>query len=254
VNALRCELLKLAKLPSVWAATAVGLLFAPVLAFINSSATLGAIRSGTEREPLNIDWGYQGLSMGVVGAIILGVVAVSSEYAAEGEESAGTRQIITSLTAVPSRARFLIAKTGAVALLVACLAVATSATTLTVIAMMLGESSVPLTPDTAGRVAGVTVYWVLTALLACGITLLTRSGIVPLTVLILNASMVSVSYLLTRVTTLANYLPDRAGLAMFVRDFDSTVRVDPLTGGAVMACWVCAVLIAGAMVFRRRDV
>jgi len=253
VNAIRSELHKLASLPSVWAAIAVGLLVAPVVAYLSSSTTLSAIQAGTDSGPASIDSGFQELAFGVVGAIILGVVAVSSEYVAEGEEATGTRQIITSLTAAPSRARLLIAKAGAVALAVASLAMATSVITLTVTRGLLGEASVPLTADTAGRVAGVVVYWVLTALLASGITLFTRSGIVPLAVLILNTSVITVTYLLTRVTALANYLPDMAGLRMFIRELDSPVKIAPLNGGAVMFAWILFVLVAGAIVFQRRD-
>jgi hypothetical protein len=94
---------------------------------------------------------------------------------------------------------------------------------------------------------------VLTALLAYGITLLTRSGVLPLSVLILNTSVVSVSFLLSRAVPAAGYLPDLAGAHMFVRRIDSPVDIAPATGGLVMAGWVLAVLSAAVFVFRRRD-
>jgi hypothetical protein len=103
------------------------------------------------------------------------------------------------------------------------------------------------------RVPGVVVYWVLTALLAFGITLLTRNGIVPLVVLILNTSVVTVTFLLTKITTLAVYFPDMAGLRMFIIEMDLPVHLSPVAGGAVMAAWVAVLLAVGVAVFRRRD-
>lgn len=66
------------------------------------------------------------------------------------------------------------------------------------------------------RLTGAICYWTFTALLALGITLLTKNGILPLAVLIINSSVVSFSVLLYRVTKLAFYLPDRAGAEMFM--------------------------------------
>lgn len=246
---VRAELLKLLGLPSAWIAFAVGLVVAPLITFINSSTTVRAIENGTGTAPGG-DAGYQELAFGITGAIILGVVAISSEYLTEGEESAGTRQVTTSLTAVPSRARLLVAKTTALILTVAMLATVTTAVTLTITRVVLGDHAEPLS---ALRALGVVLYWVLSALLAFGITLLTRSGVVPLAVLILNTSLVSVTYLLSRVVDAANYSPDLAGARMFIRDFESSVQIAPVTGGLVMTSWVLAVLAIGVVVFQRRD-
>ncbi|WP_245583910.1 hypothetical protein [Paenibacillus terrigena] len=100
------------------------------------------------------------------------------------------------------------------------------------------------------RLIGVVYYWKLTALLAFGITVLTKNGIIPLAVLMINSSFVSFSYLLSRVTKLAFYLPDRAGTDMFMSDRFHT----PFTGGLVMFAWVVVLFIVAAIVFHRRDV
>ncbi|MEV4531057.1 ABC transporter permease [Streptosporangium sp. NPDC049304] len=246
------ELLKLLGLPSAWIAFVIGLVVSPAIAFLNASTAVRAIENGTGAVPGG-DAGYQELAFGVLGAIILGVVAISSEYLTEGEESAGTRQVTTSLTAVPSRTRLLAAKTTALVLTVAVLATVTTAVTLTVTRVVLGDHATSLTADTAPRALGVVLYWVLTSLLAYGITLLTRNGVIPLTVLILNTSLVSVTYLLSRVIDAANYLPDLVGARMFLRDFRSSVQIAPAIGGLVMTSWVIAVLAVGVAVFRRRD-
>ncbi|MGW4826937.1 ABC transporter permease [Amycolatopsis japonica] len=237
MRAYRGELRKLASLPSVWAAVAIGVLLPAALTFLNARAA--ARRGG------NVDLGFQELAFGVVGAIILGVVAVSSEYTTEGENAGGGRQITTSLTVVPSRWRLLITKLAAMVTVVAALATVSSAVTLTIVEA-LGVSDF-------GRLPGVVLYWVLTALLASGLTLLTRNGILPLTVLILNTSVVTVTYLLTKLTPLAAFFPDLAGFRMFIERVELPVRLSPVTGGLVMTAWVAALLTAGFLVFRGRD-
>ncbi|RSN42003.1 ABC transporter permease [Amycolatopsis sp. WAC 04197] len=233
----RGELRKLTSLPSVWTAVAIGVLLPAALTFLNARAA--ARRGG------NVDLGFQELAFGVVGAIILGVVAVSSEYTTEGENAGGGRQITTSLTVVPSRWRLLITKLAAMVTVVAALAAVSSAVTLTIVEA-LGVSDF-------GRLPGVVLYWVLTALLASGLTLLTRNGILPLTVLILNTSVVTVTYLLTKLTPLAAFFPDLAGFRMFIERVELPVRLSPVTGGLVMTAWVAALLAAGFLAFRGRD-
>src|SRR4051812_19332919 len=105
MRAFKGELSKLASLPSVWAAIVVGVAIPCVVAFITSTSVANAISRGTKASA-GADIGFQELAFGVVGAIILGVVAASSEYFTEGEDSGGGRQITTSLTVVPSRWRF----------------------------------------------------------------------------------------------------------------------------------------------------
>ncbi|MCR3753779.1 ABC transporter permease [Lentzea californiensis] len=241
MRACRGELSKLASLPSVWVSCLVGVAVPAVVAFI--SASTGDTKAGA-------DAGFQELAFGVVGAVVLGVVAASSEYSTEGEASGGGRQITTSLTVVPSRTRFLLAKVAAVITTATVLAVAAAAITLTFVQVLLGDH---VQASDVSRVPGVVVYWVLTALLAFGITLLTRNGIVPLAVLILNTSVVTVTFLLTKITTLAVYFPDMAGLRMFIIEMDLPVHLSPVAGGAVMAAWVVVLLAAGVAVFRRRD-
>ncbi|OPG06161.1 ABC transporter permease [Microbispora sp. GKU 823] len=250
MRALAAETSKLASLPAVWIATAAGVLVPGVVAAITASSTLRAIDRGAAA----IDSGYQELAFGVVGAIILGVVAVSSEYVTESADSGGGRQITTSLTVVSSRLRFLLAKLSAIAISSAMLAITATVTTMGVVRVVLGEHAPALGADDVPRLAGVACYWVYSALLASGITVLTRHGAVPLAVLIANTSVVSVTYLLTKITPLANYLPDMAGVRMFIRKLaDSTAEISPLTGGLVMTAWVTVLLVIAAISFTRRD-
>ena len=252
MRAYRAELSKLASLPSVWVSCVVGVAVPAAVAYITTSSANSAIANGV-KEKVSTVAGFQELAFGVVGAIVLAVVAASSEYFTEGEGSGGGRQITTSLTVVPSRTRFLVAKVAAVVTAIGLLALAATAITLTVVQVLLGDHVQVFSTDNLARALGVVLYWVFTALLAFGITLLTRNGIIPLAVLILNTSVVTVTFLLTKITPLAAYFPDMAGMRMFIREVDLPVEVSPVVGGVVMAAWV-AVLLGGAFAsFQRRD-
>jgi len=254
MSLLYAELAKLLRLPSARGAIGAGLVLAPLLTFFNSRAVLAMIHDGDAVAAANLpDAGFMDLAYPVITAIILGVVAVSSEYLDAGEDSGGGRQIHTSLLAVPSRVRFLLAKIGALVLTVAALAAVTATVTVVISRAALAEYAAPFTGETLLRILGVVLYWVLAALLACGATLLTRSGVVPLAVLILNNSVVSVTYLIAKVVPAANYFPDLVGARMFLHNAESPWRIGPVTGGLAMAGWALAALALGALVFHRRD-
>lgn len=252
-KALAAEFSKLLSLPAIWIAFAAGILVAPVIAAIRSFQELSEITKGIQ-SAVEFPIGFEELGFGVAGVIIVGVVAISSEYFTESEESGGGRQITASLTANPSRIRFLISKATAVATVSAILAIIAITLTMVVIRIILVEHAPALGITAFPRHLGVVCYWVLTALMALGITLLTRHAALPLAILILNNSVMTVTYLLTRVTPLANYLPDMAGIRMFHEIKDAGSTLTPLGGGAVMAAWVTALWILGAIAFCRRDV
>ena len=90
-------------------------------------------------------------------------------------------------------------------------------------------------------------------LIAFAITVVTRSGIVPLIVLIVNSSLVSVSLLLTRLTPLAHWLPDLAGRRLFGGVSTVEGGLDAVPGGLVMSAWTLALLLVAGFVFARRD-
>jgi ABC-2 type transport system permease protein len=248
VSLIRAELRKLLGLPTAWAGLVLGTLLAPVIVLVNAPATRRAIADGTFGD--TSDLGISDLGIGLIGPMILGVVIVSSEYTSTGEDAPGARQLTATLTAVPDRLRLLTAKTTALVLVTAAQAAVTASATLTLTQVLHGEH-VPA-PHPA-RVAAAILYWVLTALMAYAITLIARNGIVPLTLLIINSTFVSVSYLLTKVTDLAAYLPDIAGARMFIRGPDFPVDMAPVTAGLVMTAWVVALLAGGAWLFQRRD-
>ncbi|MFE9279468.1 ABC transporter permease [Paenibacillus glucanolyticus] len=247
MRAFNAELSKLFSLPGIWLAFLIGAIAPAVIAALDSTAQKEEIIAGVSTRLSEV--GYIGLALGVQGVIILGVLAVSSEYLTESSESGGGQQITTSLTVVSSRLHFLLAKAGAVTVTSILLSVVAMMTTLSATHLVLGE----YTPAFEGsKLLGAICYWTFTALLAFGITVLTKNGTIPLAVLIINTSVVSFSFLLSKVTKLALYLPDRAGIDMFMLMSDSFLT--PFTGGLVMFAWVAFFFIAAAIVFHRRDV
>lgn len=247
MRAFNAELSKLFSLPGIWLAFLIGIFVPAGSAALDSIAQKEEIIAGVSTRLSEV--GYIGLAFGVQGVIILGVLAVSSEYLTESSESGGGQQITTSLTVVSSKLHFLLAKAGAVTVTSILLCMVAIITTMSATHLVLGE----YTPVFEwSRLIGAICYWILTALLAFGITVLTKNGIIPLAVLIINSSAVSFSYLLSKVTKLAFYLPDRAGFDMFMSMSDSIHT--PVTGGLVMFTWVVVLFIAAAIVFHRRDV
>ncbi|GAB3838611.1 hypothetical protein ACFPIJ_35930 [Dactylosporangium cerinum] len=241
------ELRKLLGLPTAWIGLVLGTLLAPVIVLLNAPYVRGAIADGTIADPS--DLGLQDLGIGLIGPMVLGVVVISSEYTSTGPDAPRARQLTTTLTAMPGRLRLLAAKSVALVLVAAAQAAVTAAATLTLTHVLHPHVPAPA----PARVAAAVLYWTLIALLSFAITLITRNGIVPLTFLIINSTVVSVSYLLTKVTDLAAYLPDIVGPQMFLTTADFPVRIAPLTAGLVMTAWIAALLAIGAVLFHRRD-
>ncbi|MGG3839799.1 ABC transporter permease [Paenibacillus thiaminolyticus] len=248
MRAFNSELSKLFSLPVIWLAFLIGAFAPAVFAALDSIVQKEDIIAGVSTRLSEV--GYTGLGFGVQGVIILGVLAVSSEYLTESSESGGGRQITTSLTVVSSRLHFLLAKAGAVTVFSILLCIVAIMTTALATHLILGEYT-PAFEWT--RLIGVVCYWTFTALLAFGITVLTKNGIIPLAVLMINSSVVSLSVLLYRVTKLAFYLPDIAGIEMFMTPFTGEFHT-PFTGGLVMFAWVAVLFIVAAIVFHWRDV
>lgn len=252
LNTIRAELSKILALPGTWIATAIAVVIPLGIAAINGPSHRDNPSTGRIAASA-VDGGFQETTMGLIGVIVLGVIIISSEYTANGNDVGGGRQITTSLTATPGRGGLLAAKALVLAGLVAVLAAIVIPATFLATRTLLGEAAAPLDADTGQRMLGAILYWVLTALMAFGITVLTRSGIIPLIVLILNTSVVSVTYLLTKATPLAGLLPDVAGLQMFIREYPAADMLAPVPGGLVMAAWTAGILTVAWFRFTRRD-
>lgn len=259
VGALRAELLKAATLPGTWVGLGVMSVGSAALTVLNAVGVRGAVTQGEPERVVSTgvaDTAFAALPIGTVGAVVVGVLLMSSEYAPNAPDAGGGRQVGASLTAVPRRRQLLSAKAVAVTLFVLLGAALTLPLALASAWTVL--AGVPIDPwpgwaEVLGVCAGATLYWVLTAWLALAVTALLRSGVIPLVVLILNSSVVSVSVLLTRVTPLAHWLPDLAGRRLFGQDpfLDGGLAAGP--GAAVMAAWAACFLLLAGVALGRRD-
>lgn len=239
MNALRAELRKASTLPAVWAGLAVTLFGSLGITLLNAGRATGSA----------FETAYASMPLGTVGAVVIGVVAFSSEYTANNADAGGGRQIITTLTVTAGRVRVLVAKVITIILLVVASAAVTLPVTIAAARVVAGA------PIDFGltRSLGGTLYWVLSGLLGFAVTVIIRNGVIPLIVLIANSSVVSVSLLLSKLTPLAHYLPDLAGRRLFggVRTVEG--GLDAVPGGLVMTGWAVLFCIAAGFVFARRD-
>lgn len=257
-NTFAAELRKAVTLPASWVAVAVTLFASAGITVLNAVAARTAPGSGVpeSRDLFSaFETAYAAAPLGTVGAVVLGVVVMSSEYAANSTDAGSGRQITATLAASPRRTGLLVAKALTVVLLVALTAAATIPTCVGVARLVIG-AGLPETVslhDALLRSLGAALYWTLTGLIALAITTLARSGIVPLVVLIANSSVVSFSLLLTNVTPLAHWLPDLAGRRLFVGMPTVDGGLDTGPGAIVMGAWTLALLAVAGVVFTRRD-
>lgn len=258
-RALAGELRKAVTLPAVWAGVAVALVGSLGITLLNAFTARSAIAARRADELLAstsaFETGYAAAPLGTVGAVVIGVIAISSEYTANTPDAGGGRQLTTTLTAVPQRLTVLAAKALTIILLVAATALVTLPACLVLAHALIGDAGHETVSTQEGvlRWLGAALYWTLTGLLAFAITVLARSGIIPLIVLIVNSSLVSVSLLLTNITPLAHWLPDMAGRRLFGGIGTVEGGLEALPGALVMVAWVAVVLAVAGAVFSRRD-
>lgn len=254
--ALAAEARKLVTLPAVWVAAALAIGLPVALAAANAAVLRHALETGDTEgfvSTSTLDEGFGQLTFGIVGVVVLAVVAVSSEYARSGKRAGASRQVLTTMVAQPRRggvvaAKLVVLVTGTVALAAVAIPL-----TLYVSQQGLGRYATDFSAVLVQRAGGATAYWVCTALLASGVTFLTRSGVVPMALLITNASMVSVSLLVAPLTPLAKYLPDLAAYPSFLTDLPVADHLAPAVGLAVCAVWSAASIVAAAASYFLRD-
>jgi ABC-2 type transport system permease protein len=255
-NLVAAELRKTVTLPATAVALAVAVIGPIALAVLNAFPVRDALTSGqTDRVGYTsaAEAALSAVPLGTAGAMVLGIVVISSEYTANSTDAGGGRQISTTLMAAPRRWTVLAAKAVVVVALVVLAALVSLSISLAVASAIIGDAAEARTP--VGRFVGAGLYWALAALMALAITVVARSGIVPLIVLITNGTVVSASFLLWKVTPLARYLPDLAGTRLFAGETFTAVddALPPLTGGLVMAAWTVGLLLVAAVVLTRRD-
>lgn len=112
VRAVAAELRKTLTLPATLVALGIALVGSLGLTALNSRFVSEAIRTGRTDGlgPTSaVEVVFSAVPLGTVGAIILGVTAISSEYTPNSPDAGGSRQVTATLTALPRRLTVVVA-------------------------------------------------------------------------------------------------------------------------------------------------
>lgn len=254
-RAMRAEALKLCTLPGIRVAGLLALAVPMLLAWLEGSQIRRAVETGqlgALYDTSTTDSGFTSLTVAQVGFVVLGVLSVSSEYVRNAQAVGRGRQLTSSMVATPGGARRMVAKLIVLLGFATVLAVAATAGTLAVARWALGGVEATW-GNPWPRVAGAVLFLVTMTVIAAALAELVRGGALPLTLLVINSSAASFSFLLSKVTPLARYAPDLALAHTFLTE---TAIQDPLSPGAGMlvgAAWGVAAIILAVLFHARRE-
>ncbi|MDO5698027.1 MAG: hypothetical protein Q4G51_08630 [Dermatophilus congolensis] len=247
------ELHKLVSLRAVRGCALAAVVVTALLTWFNGSGTRSELDEGYVSDISGPEFVGLGEVLIVVAMLAaIGVMTAGQEYRSMPEELGGGSQARTSALAEPNRLRMLATKLAALTLVGAVIAALAGAVALFVADAALGQYAPPLDLERWADGARGALYALLTGLLGMVLTVLLRSGLVPMIYLVANSTVISVGYLLTQITPLAWYLPDTSGMTL-VRPPDDVHQPSPLVGGLVMTAWIVAFGVAALALERRRD-
>lgn len=253
----RAEIVKMRTLPSVWLSSILALVIPTCLATINAYKLNRALESGETTQFLNTstsDIGFGHMIYGSIGAVIIGVVVISSEYTKNSQNVARARQLSTTMVVMPDRAKAVTAKLCALCTWVLSVGTCTTALTLMASRYVLGSYAEDISYDYLRRFSGIVVYWTMMAVISAAFTVIVKNGVLPLVVLITNCTVISFSRLLALITDLARFLPDTAALSTFLTD--SPLSSPLSSNAAFLVClgWTVLAYITTLILWIREDV
>lgn len=241
-HTIRAELTKLLTLPvALWTITAA-MVLPPAMAVLMGMGQAGS-RLSAAIDPR--EQGFEVAGFGQPLVILLAAVIVGSEY------QHGVLR--SSQLATPRRALLLGAKVVIISALAVTLAIVSTTLAVLLRQTVLGDDGVPLGEFTAGmwlNVLSVALNWMLIALISAALTVLARSVLLP--VLVLVPLVLGLGVALVTMLPWLRYAPDLAGLQLISR-YPGIGLLDPVPGGVVMAAWAAALLLPAFIVFTRRD-
>ncbi|MEU1491747.1 ABC transporter permease [Streptomyces sp. NPDC005776] len=238
---LRSEWIKIRSVRSVIGSLAAVFL-ATMAVTVLSFATVG--QEEADQADADLVFGaFYALNFGQIAAISFGVTAISSEYV--------NGALRTSLAAVPRRTLFYTVKMALIGGTALVVGLVTSFSSFLVGQSFMGDYAIGLgEPGALRAAAGSGIYLALMTLFAAGLTVLFRSAVAVLSLLI--PFILIVSFVVGDVAGgAADYLPDRAGQLVWHQHPEGSIG--PWTGLAVTAAWAGASLLAGWWALRRRD-
>ena len=257
-RSLHAEWTKARTLPSTaWLVAFVAVSMIGLSLAITGTLRLDECEGACPRDTVKLS--LSGVRLAQIGAVILGVLAVSGEYA--------TRTITPSLTAVPRRSLVLVGKLGIVAALTLAGALTGVVGALVTARIVLpqrgftataGYPRLSLWDDLTQRAAiGTLLYLVLLALLSAGVALFIRDtgGALVLILSLLFLSPIFAMFISDPdwQKGLHRFSPMDAGLAIQTTRDLAALPIGAWPGMAVLAAYATAAVGAGAATLRLRD-
>lgn len=241
-SATHSELLKVLSLRSalytMLAAAVLPAALAVAMGF-NMKGSEAASWIGTETQ------GFEVAGFGQPLVILLAALIFGSEYQ--------NGLLRSSQLAIPSRARLFGAKIIVVSVLSFLLALFSIGIAVFLRQIVLGgseDSPIIFTPDMWLNLVGVAINWTLISLVSAGLTVLAKSVLLPVIVLVPMVLGLGVS--LVGVLPWLKFAPDLAGLQLMTT-YPGIGLLEPVIGGLVMAAWAVALAFAALIVFSKRD-
>lgn len=240
-RAIRSELVKLRTLPQVWLTIGGTWVVTIVLA---TAFVVAGVRGNTGTTS-GLDIGLAPIGYSQAGFVILGILAVTSEYIGG--------QIGTTLTVTPRRPVQRLAQTISVLCFALPIAVIIVGSSVLLAHLSLGDRAGAFDgARTAGAIAGAASYLALTAVLAAGIAGLLRQTL-PAVAVLLGYYFIA-GPLARDQTPFAKYLPDTAGYTMwFPIGNAGSGALSPAAGWALVCGWTIACTAVSILAFHKRD-
>ena len=189
--------------------------------------------------------GFEVAGFGQPLVILLAAVIAGSEYQ--------NGLLRSSQLATPNRTRLLAAKTILISGAVFGLAIVSIGLAVILRHLVLGDAGLAVTEFTPGmwlNLLTVGINWTLISLIAAALTVLARSILLP--VIVLVPMVLGLGVALVGVLPWLKYAPDLAGLQL-ISTYPGLGLLDPLAGGLVMTAWAIGLLIPAFIAFNRRD-
>jgi ABC-2 type transport system permease protein len=240
-SATQAEVSKVLSLPSALY-TMVAVAIVPALLAV----AMGFNMKGSDAlNSINVDTqGFEVAGFGQPLVILLAALIFGSEYQ--------NGLLRSSQLATPSRSRLFAAKTIVVGTLSFTLALFSIGVAVFLRRIVLGDAdlSTMFTPDVGLNLLGVAINWTLISLVSAGLTVLAKSVLLP--VIILVPMVLGLGVSLVAVLPWLKFAPDLAGLQLMTM-YPGIGLLQPVIGGLVMAAWAVSLVFAGLVVFSRRD-
>lgn len=244
MSTLRAEWTKAITLRSVQGTLLAALVVPPALAFASGLAFDPAAVTASSF-PIQ-SHGFETAGFGQPLVILLAALISGTEFL-DG-------QLRTTLGAVPKRGRVLGAKLVLIALMAALIGLVATTAAVVLKHSVLGAYGLSPSEFTAAmgwNLLGVAANYALIALIAASITIIARTFIVALVVLVPLVLGVTISLL--GPLPILRFLPDLAGIQLLT-GYPGIGLLDPIPGGIVMLLWALILCGIAWLAFDRRDV